>query len=840
MEEKKIDFDENIIYSGEPLKKWETLSLIGYLIVCNNQIHSYQIRLINSYLETKNNDQAELYVTHVLDHKKEKIGYDEAINFFSQEDSKIKKELCILLHGVASVDGLIDEDERRFFAEINRRTGFSDEKLKKLEALGNKLAIRIRESAEMENNRVNESESSCVMGEILKRVIKWVKLLLKKSESNFKSSVNEILYNTVIDDCSKIAKEDFEIIKPVYDGLLIESSKVCEELVQYKDNLKLANVFDKEISDVLNIFSGVIENEIHSQLSHYKKEIYRKEHALSDFTVSLVGRTKAGKTTLHSILTGEGKENIGIGMQRTTRYNRVYQWKRLRLIDTPGIGSAEADGRTDDQIAESVLSESDIICFLVVDDSIQQDILDFIEKILKRNKPIILLINHKENIRNEVRFKKYMKAPNEWIEESGENRIQGHIKRIERYVDSIGGSHLLKIYPVFLLGAIMADEDEYKSESIVLRESSRIDEFLDGLRSTITLNGSINRTQTIIDDTIGLFNTWNLRICDSILPINKLIESMKNKMEKANYVLEKAMNNNVKESKDYLNNKFEELAMVHALTFAEEYYNDKKNLDSNWKKFLVEIDFESDISRELGKYNKKYLESVEELISEILEDLEVTFKRINMDVSGFEFVSDFSFKSLINIFGTLVGILGGGFLLAGAGPVGWILTVAGIVINLVSLMFKSKKQKRQEAINKVYEQLKEIILDRKDNNINIHIDKITHNCQNVTKRVNDILSQLVKGLESLVEISNDLNENFNEKINDLNEVYAWRVINYLSNRKITLSKKLIDDEIFEVKRKYGEEIEIVTNVKNVVVNEGVKGVIKDRIKIRHMEDQKYG
>ena len=42
----------------------------------------------------------------------------------------------------------------------------------------------------------------------------------------------------------------------------------------------------------------------------------------------------------------------------------------MRLIDTPGIGSAEADGRTDDQIAESVLGESDIICCVIVDDSI--------------------------------------------------------------------------------------------------------------------------------------------------------------------------------------------------------------------------------------------------------------------------------------------------------------------------------------------------------------------------------------------------------------------------------------------------------------------------------------
>ena len=102
---------------------------------------------------------------------------------------------------------------------------------------------------------------------------------------------------------------------------------------------------------------------------------------------------------------------IGAGMQRTTRYNRVYQWNLLRLIDTPGIGSAEAEGRKDEEIAASILEESDIICFVAIDDSILKDILEFIKKIADLNKPIIILLNHKENIEPAVKFKHFIAHP---------------------------------------------------------------------------------------------------------------------------------------------------------------------------------------------------------------------------------------------------------------------------------------------------------------------------------------------------------------------------------------------------------------------------------------------
>jgi predicted GTPase len=58
----------------------------------------------------------------------------------------------------------------------------------------------------------------------------------------------------------------------------------------------------------------------------------------------------------------------------------VYEWKNIRIIDTPGIGAP--GGKTDEEIAQSVIEESDVICYVVTNDSIQESEFAFL-KLLK-------------------------------------------------------------------------------------------------------------------------------------------------------------------------------------------------------------------------------------------------------------------------------------------------------------------------------------------------------------------------------------------------------------------------------------------------------------------------
>ena len=220
------------------------------------------------------------------------------------------------------------------------------------------------------------------------------------------------------------------------------------------------NTYD-EVVEIVEGLLNTIKMDVSNKILNYNEELYKKQNAINNYTISLIGRTKAGKSTLHTVLTGEGKECIGVGMQRTTKFNRVYQWKSIRIIDTPGIGGAEENGRIDEEIANSVVGESDLICFITSDDTIHQDTLEMIEKLLARNKPIIILLNHKENIRN-ARFDEFIKKPNRWKEG---DKIEGYINRINQYLDKKGYKDEVEIYSVFLLAALMSKEDNYSQYS---------------------------------------------------------------------------------------------------------------------------------------------------------------------------------------------------------------------------------------------------------------------------------------------------------------------------------------------------------------------------------------
>ena len=118
--------------------------------------------------------------------------------------------------------------------------------------------------------------------------------------------------------------------------------------------------------------------------------------------------------------------------KRTTRYNRSYFWKNIRIIDTPGVASGEKEGANDTAIASSVIDESDVICYIVTNDSIQESEFSFLKQIREKNKPVIIVLNVKENLENESRFNLFLKDPNKWHERKDEKSIQGHIERLNR------------------------------------------------------------------------------------------------------------------------------------------------------------------------------------------------------------------------------------------------------------------------------------------------------------------------------------------------------------------------------------------------------------------------
>ena len=187
------------------------------------------------------------------------------------------------------------------------------------------------------------------------------------------------------------------------------------------NNLKFTNRNQtKEVTEVARIVTD-IKNDFIKLLNVSLKEnreiLDKKRRNIRYFTIAFMGRTKAGKSTLHKVITQQVNDDIGEGQLRTTRYNRSWYWNKLRIVDTPGIGAP--GGATDTEIAKSIIDEADVICYIVTSDSTQETEFDFFETIKERNKPLYILLNFKSNLTQSIRLKRFLANPSEWKDCTG-------------------------------------------------------------------------------------------------------------------------------------------------------------------------------------------------------------------------------------------------------------------------------------------------------------------------------------------------------------------------------------------------------------------------------------
>lgn len=170
---------------------------------------------------------------------------------------------------------------------------------------------------------------------------------------------------------------------------------------------------ENSIADAVNTFSessvydsaatGLLEQQLmdirasFNQLSlayNYDLSMLKKNAAY--FTITLFGRTEAGKSTLMEVLKhGDGK-SIGKGAQRTTRNVRKYKWNNLLIKDVPGI--AAFGGQEDESIAFEAAKSADLVLFLITDDGPQAAEIECFSRIINLGKPVICIMNVKHSI----------------------------------------------------------------------------------------------------------------------------------------------------------------------------------------------------------------------------------------------------------------------------------------------------------------------------------------------------------------------------------------------------------------------------------------------------------
>jgi len=299
-------------------------------------------------------------------------------------------------------DGYYAESEKQILLEVRKKVQIDDEIFYKLE---NKVSSNVKLYSEKES-KLSDDLKHGFYGLLAKFSV--------KEDNYFKKKQKEILLNgpkfvEKIKEISEYATYDLNFVENIIKESSNSISNLLDELTEHTKSLQKVKRKDEQLDSFIVSLQKVVKEKSVNHLKENIEILNKKKRTIDFFTISFLGRTKAGKSTLHSIITKEGDDSIGEGKIRTTRFNRVYNWENLRIIDTPGIGAP--NGLSDVEIAESIVEESDLICYVVTNDAIQETEFKFLAEIKKKNKPVVILLNVKDNIENESKKNLFLNTP---------------------------------------------------------------------------------------------------------------------------------------------------------------------------------------------------------------------------------------------------------------------------------------------------------------------------------------------------------------------------------------------------------------------------------------------
>ena len=793
----------------ELLNNHGVVSLFGYLVRCNKQVHDFQNRVIKEYLERKGVSYS--YIHDVIFFRDDAVSFEDALACFRTESVKVKSELLFYLVVVSEIDGVTDFEERDFFDKILHTVTISNSSV---------IIDEAKKKAERERKCFKKANSVNHTG--------------KRANPNSTDNLFRITqeeYVNAISRCRKTAKEDYKQVKPIVDDIVDEGTNFY---LNHNTKMKSQIDFHPEVIESLESFSQAIQTQVFNEAKSFQYEFAKKETTVEDFTIALIGRTKAGKSTLRTVLTGSGKENIGCGAQRTTRINDIYEWNHLRIIDTPGIDAGSDDEDEDQQIAEKVIGESDIICYIAASDGLPKNAREFAVNLAKRNKPVIVLVNYKSNINSNARFRRFISNPSEWLHADSSNTIEGYFYPIKRLAEENGVAELISYKAVFLYAELLSKNEKYAEYSKVLTNNSGVNEFLALLKDAVVNKGTFLRSKTIIDDTIVECRKWVDCIEKLMMPINKMCHSLSDERKRTEAKINKAREKMLTETKAIINDSFNKLATSDASVFAEENYANNSNISKKWESYCENICFYENLQNSIETAFQSFVEEISSIINDLFEDLQFDFPDY---FSGFNTNKlsngSFPFRELFRFLGSGLGVAGSIALLAlGSNPIGWILTGAGIVVGFVSNLFKSKAKRQQEQRNRLYSKINRAVKEQGEKYMKNTIKRLDEQSQKCISQALDRYDDLLNGLKFTSEFCNDMTEKMNRNINTLNVLFAERIIEYVSGKRSVVSN--VDREYGKYMKIY--PIEYFDIFRSDLIK--IQGLLNERVIIKNIQEEK--
>ncbi len=517
-------------------------------------------------------------------------------------------------------------------------------------------------------------------------------------------------YLKTLNEISSLAKEE-------YDYCTSKIAFLKKDLTDYQNTLlkiDLENSYinSKEIIKPIENIKKELKKLLQKGFEELEDSFLEKRENLSSFTVTLFGRTKAGKSTIREALTNGDGSSIGKGAQRTTRDIKIYKWNNLTLIDTPGFEAFA--GEEDEKIAFSQINKTDLILFLITSDNIEESEFQKLALFRKENKPVIILLNVLFDIYHPIKRKQFLKNPKKYVSHEA---IKGHIKRLNFLAKKYFDINNIPIIPIHALAAFESTKTEDSKEKRKLYEASNFGYFTKYMINEIKTTGKYKRILTFRDSYIfNLENNIKNIYTDTANTLRPVVKTLKNKQYELRNWFDRFISEKNKEIEIEIENVFAPL-FSKIDSFVDENIENKE-FGNLWEKEVQVYANKENINKIAENITEEMNDYLNNFFKEFEYDLNLNFQHIKNSVSHKEKEN----LGKVLRWGSALASVGSGIIIAAieAGalanawnPVGWGLGAVAFIIGVWSLIrgrdserFNKEKAKTKEKLRNSLEKMK--------------------------------------------------------------------------------------------------------------------------------------
>lgn len=743
--------------------------LLGcYMVIVDKEINQMEVDVLDNYLPLSKEDELYHQRMQIFSDDEERMKLKDLLDKLVMANYSVaqKTEIVTLLARIAYGDDYMASSELELLIKVG--------KLLKLD-----IGQIIEETQSESNKRIDSSQLSS-----LKRFVGKMENTIYQSFANSdkKSVVDMMLgglgYSASIAQITEDAEKDLARVTRIIDDLNSMLNEEYNHLASIKPSSKKVSKEVLKIEQIIQGIRGSFNEIIDNSLTSNRDVLDKKRRNIRYFTIAFMGRTKAGKSTLHKVITQQENDDIGVGKLRTTRYNRSWYWNKLRIVDTPGIGAP--GGEADTEIAKSIIDEADVVCYVVTSDSIQETEFDFFSTIKERNKPLYIILNVKSNLNQAIRLKRFIANPDDWRLGDGPQSIKGHIERIHDKLDGKYNMDAVRIIPIHLLAAQIALSGEQDSKtSKILFEASNISEFTNSVKKEVQLSGSLKKSLSVIDGTSYQINTIWHKIYTDLKSLKEGNEVLKKKQAKNHMFFKKELAQVEQYLMDIFKNTKKEFKN-RASTFASEHYDDEE-AGKAWSNDAVVKSINKRLEQQIQERFNDLNEKIKSELEEMIMDMRISLatNNIGSNVSG-ESVTNTRLAA--NVFVSVISAT-----LFVWNPLGWsvaVLAVVGIIGSFLSSLFTSKSEKIRKATDKLRKQLYDSIDSGIDKNLKQVLENTRKSINDTYKSIDSVLKAYTKNADDIITDMDRLVKQVQEKENAINSLVSLRILDFVGKNPV--------------------------------------------------------